>query len=160
MVETYSARYISLHVRVSNKAALRLYRDTLGFTKTETTPKYYADGEDAFLMRLDLVPLREKIDADRLARRGGGKPAEIEADAKPKPSDGEGQQQEQQPTKEEDKDRANGTKDQATDEQHEDEGEPVGDVGRAVDPASEGVDNKATGTAQNGVEEGVQKLAI
>ena len=32
MVEAFGAKYVSLHVRVSNRAALHLYRDTLGFT--------------------------------------------------------------------------------------------------------------------------------
>lgn len=54
MAETYGASYVSLHVRVSNKAALALYRDTLGFKVIGTEPKYYADGEDAYSMRMDL----------------------------------------------------------------------------------------------------------
>jgi N-alpha-acetyltransferase 10/11 len=32
MVENYDAKYVSLHVRKSNRAALSLYRDTLNFT--------------------------------------------------------------------------------------------------------------------------------
>ena len=35
MVESFSARYVSLHVRVSNRAALSLYRDNLGFQISE-----------------------------------------------------------------------------------------------------------------------------
>lgn len=31
MIEVFNARYVSLHVRVTNRAALSLYRDTLGF---------------------------------------------------------------------------------------------------------------------------------
>ncbi|KAF7845834.1 hypothetical protein BT93_L0401 [Corymbia citriodora subsp. variegata] len=58
MAETYNASYVSLHVRVSNKAALALYRDTLGFKVMGTEPKYYADGEDAFSMRMDLDHLK------------------------------------------------------------------------------------------------------
>src|SRR5271163_3032497 len=46
MVETFNAQYVSLHVRVSNNAALRLYRDTLGFKTEKVEAKYYADGED------------------------------------------------------------------------------------------------------------------
>jgi len=41
-------RYVSLHVRVSNRAALRLYADTLQFEQSEIESKYYADGEDAY----------------------------------------------------------------------------------------------------------------
>ena len=61
MVETYGAQYVSLHVRVSNNAALRLYRDTLGFKNEKVEAKYYADGEDAFSMKLDLGFIREQI---------------------------------------------------------------------------------------------------
>lgn len=45
MVENFGARFVSLHVRESNRAALHLYRDTLGFNVSEIEPKYYADGE-------------------------------------------------------------------------------------------------------------------
>ncbi|EON62889.1 hypothetical protein W97_02114 [Coniosporium apollinis CBS 100218] len=61
MAETYGANYVSLHVRVSNAAAKHLYSDTLGFTIEKTEPKYYADGEDAFSMRMDLSDLRLKM---------------------------------------------------------------------------------------------------
>jgi N-alpha-acetyltransferase 10/11 len=54
MLECFDARYVSLHVRVSNKAALTLYKDTLGFAVNDTEVKYYADGEDAFDMRKEL----------------------------------------------------------------------------------------------------------
>jgi len=60
MFEMYGAVYVSLHVRVSNIAALALYRDTLGFKVIGTEQKYYADGEDAFSMRMDLDYLREE----------------------------------------------------------------------------------------------------
>jgi len=61
MVETFGAHYVSLHVRVSNEAAIHLYRDTLGFKTDKTEAKYYADGEDAFGMRLDLASIREQL---------------------------------------------------------------------------------------------------
>jgi ribosomal protein S18 acetylase RimI-like enzyme len=32
MMEVYNASYVALHVRRTNRAALGLYRDTLGFT--------------------------------------------------------------------------------------------------------------------------------
>ncbi|PHH72193.1 hypothetical protein CDD82_6130 [Ophiocordyceps australis] len=54
MAETFQAKYVSLHVRVSNAAARHLYQDTLGFHNEKTEAKYYADGEDAFSMRLNL----------------------------------------------------------------------------------------------------------
>ncbi|CAD6584817.1 MAG: N-terminal acetyltransferase A complex catalytic subunit ard1 [Cyphobasidiales sp. Tagirdzhanova-0007] len=50
MKETFMATFISLHVRKSNRAALGLYRDTLGFTVKDIEKSYYADGEDAYFM--------------------------------------------------------------------------------------------------------------
>ncbi|KAI0540627.1 N-terminal acetyltransferase A complex catalytic subunit ard1 [Xylaria digitata] len=61
MVETFGAQYVSLHVRVSNKAAIHLYTKTLGFDQDKTESSYYADGEDAYSMRLDLSAIREQI---------------------------------------------------------------------------------------------------
>lgn len=65
MAETYGAHYVSLHVRVSNTAALHLYRDTLGFKVDKREPKYYADGEDAFSMRMDLSDMRLAAEEER-----------------------------------------------------------------------------------------------
>lgn len=80
MLETFSAHYVSLHVRVSNKAALHLYRDTLGFDNEKTEGKYYADGEDAYSMRMELSGLRAEMgggesdsDGDVEMGEGGGK---------------------------------------------------------------------------------------
>ncbi|KAH7325851.1 acyl-CoA N-acyltransferase [Stachybotrys elegans] len=61
MAETFGAKYVSLHVRVSNVAARHLYEDTLGFKMEKTEAKYYADGEDACSMRLDLDEIRNQI---------------------------------------------------------------------------------------------------
>eukprot|EP01121_Diplochlamys_sp_Union-15-3_P019410 TRINITY_DN7306_c0_g1_i1.p1 TRINITY_DN7306_c0_g1~~TRINITY_DN7306_c0_g1_i1.p1 ORF type:complete len:259 (-),score=73.43 TRINITY_DN7306_c0_g1_i1:67-843(-) len=60
MVETFDAEYVSLHVRRSNRAALALYEQTLNFKLYETETKYYADGEDAFAMRMELQNKRKK----------------------------------------------------------------------------------------------------
>lgn len=90
MVETYQAKYVSLHVRVSNAAARHLYEDTLGFENEKTEAKYYADGEDAFCMRLNLDEIRKQVegqeggaahdDDDGGARENGdGHPDEGEA---------------------------------------------------------------------------------
>lgn len=75
MATVYRASYVSLHVRKSNRAALGLYKDTLGFTVKEIEKKYCtyepyrvgalhsnifcvdADGEDAYAMRLSLKHL-------------------------------------------------------------------------------------------------------
>lgn len=40
MATVYRASYVSLHVRKSNRAALALYKDTLGFTVREIEKKY------------------------------------------------------------------------------------------------------------------------
>lgn len=40
MATVYRAAYVSLHVRKSNRAALALYKDTLGFTVKEIEKKY------------------------------------------------------------------------------------------------------------------------
>ena len=62
MVETYGAHYVSLHVRMSNVAALRLYKDTLGFDVEKVEAKYYADGEDAYSMKMDLDFIKDQLD--------------------------------------------------------------------------------------------------
>jgi len=54
MATIYHAAYVSLHVRKSNRAALGLYKDTLGFEVKGVEKKYYADGEDAYSMHLSL----------------------------------------------------------------------------------------------------------
>ncbi|KAG5975858.1 hypothetical protein E4U55_007562 [Claviceps digitariae] len=64
MVESFQAKYVSLHVRVSNTAARHLYEDTLKFKNEKTETKYYADGEDAFCMRLHLDGLRAQLDRE------------------------------------------------------------------------------------------------
>ncbi|XP_068935576.1 N-alpha-acetyltransferase 10-like [Petaurus breviceps papuanus] len=50
MTENFSVKYVSLHVRKSNQAALHLYSNTLNFRISEVEPKYCADGEDAYAM--------------------------------------------------------------------------------------------------------------
>lgn len=54
MAESHRAHFVSLHVRMSNVAALRLYRDSLGFDIEKVEGGYYADGEDAYAMHLNL----------------------------------------------------------------------------------------------------------
>jgi hypothetical protein len=61
MAETFAAHYVSLHVRMSNTAALHLYRDTLGFTVDKVEAKYYADGEDAYSMKMELDELKAQL---------------------------------------------------------------------------------------------------
>jgi ribosomal-protein-alanine N-acetyltransferase len=52
------ARVVWLEVRVSNEAAIRLYQGC-GFRATGRRPRYYGDGEDALIFRLDLEPAEE-----------------------------------------------------------------------------------------------------
>ncbi|RDI72171.1 ribosomal protein S18-alanine N-acetyltransferase [Halopelagius longus] len=47
------ATLVKLEVRVGNEPAISLYRD-VGFERARRVPGYYADGEDAFVMVLDL----------------------------------------------------------------------------------------------------------
>jgi peptide alpha-N-acetyltransferase len=71
MATVYRAKHVSLHVRKSNRAAIGLYRDTLGFEVAGVEEKYCechksannlivsnwwidADGEDAYAMKLSL----------------------------------------------------------------------------------------------------------
>lgn len=51
MREVFGAQHASLHVRVSNRAALRLYCGTLGYRVQDVEQGYYANGEDAYEMR-------------------------------------------------------------------------------------------------------------
>jgi ribosomal-protein-alanine N-acetyltransferase len=53
--ERARARGLVLEVRPSNRRAQRLYRH-LGYTVIARRPRYYADGEDALVMTLDLKP--------------------------------------------------------------------------------------------------------
>ncbi|CAD7976497.1 unnamed protein product [Amoebophrya sp. A25] len=54
MREVYDAEFVSLHVRVSNRAAFTLYRHVLGFEIHDVEKGYYADKEDAYDMRKEL----------------------------------------------------------------------------------------------------------
>ena len=76
MVECFDAQYVSLHVRKSNRAALTLYTNSLGFKILEIEPKYYADGEDAYSMRRDLSELARKLNkpehSTSVENSGGG----------------------------------------------------------------------------------------
>ena len=91
MVETFGAHYVSLHVRVSNQAAIHLYRDTLGFKTEKTEQKYYADGEDAYCMKLDLSFVREQLqeeaEEERAAAAGDVDEGEAVGDVGKDPAD-------------------------------------------------------------------------
>ena len=61
MQGVFEAKYCSLHVRVSNAAAIHLYVDILGYEKNDIEKKYYADGEDAHDMRKTYKRLAEEV---------------------------------------------------------------------------------------------------
>jgi N-alpha-acetyltransferase 10/11 len=84
MVETFGAHYVSLHVRVSNKAAIHLYNTTLGFKNEKTEAKYYADGEDAYCMKLDLGFIREMLQDEGADGMYGKSEASKDADGEAK----------------------------------------------------------------------------
>lgn len=73
MVENFGAKYVSLHVRKSNRAALALYKTVLKFAVDDIEPKYYADGEDAYAMKKDLGDLLEQVQTTREHLRCLGK---------------------------------------------------------------------------------------
>lgn len=58
MMTVFDAEYCSLHVRVTNRAAIGLYKDVLGFDIVSVDEKYYADGEDAYDMKLTFKKLK------------------------------------------------------------------------------------------------------
>jgi len=55
MARIFGAKFVSLHVRKSNRVAFHLYSDTLRYAIHEVEKGYYADGEDAYDMHLDLT---------------------------------------------------------------------------------------------------------
>ncbi|KAL1786359.1 N-alpha-acetyltransferase 11 [Sigmodon hispidus] len=70
MIENFSAKYVSLHVRKSNRAALHLYSNTLNFQVSEVEPKYYADGEDAYAMKRDLSQMADDLRRQLVLKKG------------------------------------------------------------------------------------------
>lgn len=52
MKTVYGAKYCSLHVRKSNRAALGMYSDVLKYEIVDLEIEYYADKEDAYDMCL------------------------------------------------------------------------------------------------------------
>lgn len=67
-IEAYDGVYLTLHVRETNRVALRLYKETLGFSITEVEQKYYADDENALAMRKDLQPERVAAAAKKMGK--------------------------------------------------------------------------------------------
>ncbi|KAI3923100.1 hypothetical protein MKX01_014483 [Papaver californicum] len=61
MVEEYGSQYVSLHVRTSNRAAINLYTERLGYNY-ETAANFYENGEDAYVMRKQLIHGKQQPD--------------------------------------------------------------------------------------------------
>ncbi|XP_076220213.1 N-alpha-acetyltransferase 10 [Aptenodytes patagonicus] len=78
MIENFNAKYVSLHVRKSNRAALHLYSNTLNFQISEVEPKYYADGEDAYAMKRDLTQMADELRKQVEQKERGRPPAPTE----------------------------------------------------------------------------------
>jgi len=55
METVFQAHYVSLHVRKTNRAAFRLYTQTLKYAINTVEKGYYADGEDAYDMRCTFI---------------------------------------------------------------------------------------------------------
>jgi peptide alpha-N-acetyltransferase len=51
MQEYFDADYVTLQVRVSNRPAIHLYQNNLGFHISSIEKEYYDDREDAYKMR-------------------------------------------------------------------------------------------------------------
>lgn len=52
---------VGLHVRVSNKAATKLYCNSMGYKVKEVITGYYQDGEDAYFMRKEFVDPQDVV---------------------------------------------------------------------------------------------------
>jgi hypothetical protein len=66
MVEYYDASFASLHVRVSNRAALYMYKDNLKFEILGIEKGYYADKEDAYKMKKFFKPADKEKEKSKI----------------------------------------------------------------------------------------------
>jgi vacuolar-type H+-ATPase subunit F/Vma7 len=66
MKEYYDANFVSLHVRVSNRPALQLYKDNLGFEVLGIEKGYYADREDAYKMKKFFKDSEKEKEKDKI----------------------------------------------------------------------------------------------
>jgi len=69
MEETFGAERVSLHVRVTNRAAFTLYSETLGFEINDVEKGYYADKEDAYDMRKMFATGLKKQEASKQKKK-------------------------------------------------------------------------------------------
>lgn len=75
MEEVFGARWVSLHVRDTNKVAIHLYTQTLQYQIHDKDLKYYADGEDAYEMRKYFGTASLSTSGSAGAGKGGDKGA-------------------------------------------------------------------------------------
>ena len=61
MIQCFGAKFCSLHVRYTNMAAFHLYSITLGYSISKVEEGYYADGEDAYDMKLEFDELEKDL---------------------------------------------------------------------------------------------------
>ena len=64
MQEAFGAAYCSLHVRYTNVAAYHLYSQTLGYKIDDIEKGYYADGEDAYSMKMEFATVKSTVEPD------------------------------------------------------------------------------------------------
>ena len=69
----YGCHICSLRVRVSNRAAISLYTEVLGYKIHDVEKGYYADKEDAYDMRYQIQEL-PKADDNHGHHHHGGQP--------------------------------------------------------------------------------------
>eukprot|EP00549_Striatella_unipunctata_P017187 CAMPEP_0118706310 /NCGR_PEP_ID=MMETSP0800-20121206/20474_1 /TAXON_ID=210618 ORGANISM="Striatella unipunctata, Strain CCMP2910" /NCGR_SAMPLE_ID=MMETSP0800 /ASSEMBLY_ACC=CAM_ASM_000638 /LENGTH=200 /DNA_ID=CAMNT_0006608805 /DNA_START=88 /DNA_END=690 /DNA_ORIENTATION=+ len=96
MQHVFSAQYVSLHVRKSNRAAFHLYKTTLQYSINSVEKGYYADGEDAYDMRCTFGPAVSSLSSSSslpllLAKENNNNSAETQSTTTATP-----QQQQQQ----------------------------------------------------------------
>ena len=68
MINVYRCTQCSLRVRVTNRAAIALYKGVLGYEIADVDKSYYADGEDAYDMKIVFNKDKktdEKIDEEK-----------------------------------------------------------------------------------------------
>merc|ERR1711994_133720 len=85
MEETFQSEHVSLHVRVTNRAAFSLYSENLGFEIHDVESKYYADKEDAYDMRKMFETGLKKQEANRLKKKEKEKDKEKEKEPSREP---------------------------------------------------------------------------
>lgn len=78
METTFGAEHVSLHVRVTNRAAFTLYTKSLGFEIHDTEKKYYADNEDAYSMRKMFDAGLKKQEAEKAKNKKKDKDKDID----------------------------------------------------------------------------------